>query len=83
MITLGRTAEDKVTGFKGIVTARSTWLTGCDQYLVCPKAVENKREDSEWFDEGRLKVSGKAITMEETKAPGGPARTKIANSQRG
>jgi hypothetical protein len=32
MIELGQEARDKITGFKGIVTARLTFLYGCDQY---------------------------------------------------
>lgn len=34
---MGKKGKDKITGFTGIVTGRSTWLYGCDQYLLTPE----------------------------------------------
>jgi hypothetical protein len=50
--------EDKVTGFVGVVTGMSSYITGCDQYLVQPKVKAESKDFNEprWFDEGRLKV---------------------------
>ena len=54
----GDKARDKVSGFEGIVTGRSTFLTGCEQYLLCPTVKEDGSfKDSLWFDVGRLEVT--------------------------
>ena len=76
MIDLGVFARDKVTGIEGIVTGRSEYIYGCTQYCIVPKAVDNKRMDGEWFDEGRIKVIGAGISATEVQVetPGGPNR---------
>lgn len=54
-IDLGVQAEDNITGFKGAVTGRVEYVTGCLQYCLTPRVDdEGKRRDSEWFDENRL-----------------------------
>lgn len=50
----GETAKDKITGFKGIITGHSDYLTGCDVYLLVPKSKDGKKSDGVWFDEDRL-----------------------------
>jgi len=76
MTTLGRKAKDKITGFEGIITGKVTYLYGCNQYCVAPLAKEGKILDSQWFDEGRIKITGKGIMPEEVRGdkPGGPNR---------
>ncbi len=78
MHTLGQEATDKVTGFKGILTCRIEYLTGCDHYGIAPPAVDGKVNETAYFDEGRIKIIGPGITAEEVKAPsektGGPQR---------
>ena len=32
----GQLAQDKITGFTGMVTGHSDYMTGCDQYLLQP-----------------------------------------------
>jgi len=57
---LGKTATDKVTGFKGIVTSISFDLFGCIQVILTPSVdKEGKAVDSRWLDVGRLKISPK------------------------
>jgi hypothetical protein len=58
VIELGLKAKDKITGFEGIITGRSQYLYGCDQYCIVPPAKESKMEDAQWFDEGRIQVLG-------------------------
>ena len=41
-IQLGVEGRDIITGFTGIVAARVEYLTGCTQYALTPKAVDNK-----------------------------------------
>lgn len=49
--------EDRITGFKGVITARADYLTGCNQYFVKPPVdKEGKHVDGEWIDEHALKV---------------------------
>lgn len=76
MIELGQEGQDKVTGLKGIITARHQYLTGCDQYSITPplaKKGENLPEIYA-FDEGRIKITGRGILPEKVQDqdPGGP-----------
>ena len=67
MFTLGQKAKDKVTGFEGIITARATYLFGCDQYGLTPPAVDGKCPESMFFDEGRIEIIGRGILPEEVQ----------------
>lgn len=71
-IILGSTVKDVVTGFKGVVTGRATYLTGCDQYLVTPPLFEGKRQDAGWFDVQRLEVDSTvpAVQLDNEETPG-------------
>jgi hypothetical protein len=42
MITLGKLAVDKVTEFEGIITARTQYLYGCDQYCFVPSVKDGE-----------------------------------------
>ncbi len=54
---LGLKVEDKVTGFKGVVSSVSFDLYGCVQTVVNPGlGADGKLGDSQWFDIARLKV---------------------------
>ena len=74
MIELGQKAKDKITGFEGILTGRCEYLYGCDQYLITPSVdKEGKRQDGEWFDDGRIEVIGAGVKPEDVQVdePGG------------
>lgn len=79
MIKLGQKAKDKITGFKGILTSRHQYITGCDQYTISPDTMdkENKLQDDYSFDEGRIEIIGKGIEISDVQAatPGGPQRS--------
>lgn len=65
----GAEAKDKVTGFKGIITGRSIWMYGCDQYCLTPPVdKDGKMVDGKWFDEARIEVVGNGINPETVKA---------------
>jgi hypothetical protein len=52
---LGRRAEDKITGFKGVVSSISFDLYGCVQaWLTQPIGKDGKQPDGAWFDVKRL-----------------------------
>ena len=57
--------KDEVTGFKGHVMGRVQYITGCNQYLIQPKAAtDGKYPDSTWLDENRLSLTKtKAVTL--------------------
>lgn len=77
MIELGLEVKDKITGFTGIVIGKAEYLTGCNQYGICPTVdADGKKRDTEWFDEGRLLVIGEGVSKEEVSVEqnGGPNR---------
>ncbi len=57
-ITMGKTYEDGITGFKGVCTGIAQYLTGCTQMLLVPKAKEKGSDYQEGhrFDWTRLKM---------------------------
>lgn len=82
-IQLGQQAEDIITGFTGIIIGRAEYLTGCTQYGLAPKAEPGKpTTSSEWFDKGRIRITGPGITPADVKAPedGGPNRDSPAGN---
>ena len=61
-IKLGQKAKDIVTGFEGIIVGKADYLYGCSQYGIVPKLdKDGKKGDTEWFDEGRIRIIGKGI----------------------
>ena len=68
-VRLGNRAKDSITGFEGIVTARSEYLYGCVRVLIEPRSLtgEGKPIEGAWFDEQR-------ISLESEAKIGGPAR---------
>jgi len=74
-IKLGVIAKDKITGFQGMVTGKSKWLTGCDQVCLKPSVnKEGKLQDGHWFDVGAVEYVSPGITAEDVRddKPGGP-----------
>jgi len=58
---LGRTAVDKITGFRGIITSLSFDLYGCIQAVITPGLKDGDIQTGHWFDVSRLKVSNTRI----------------------
>ena len=60
---LGFKVEDKISGFKGVISSVSFDLYGCVQVCIDPGlAKDGKLGTSYWFDVSRLKIlSKKAI----------------------
>lgn len=83
MFKLGQKARDKVTGFDGILTARCTYFTGCDQYSIQPPAKDGKVESSMWFDETRIEITGNGVTLAPVATPkkGGPQNTPAGRNE--
>ena len=66
-MTLGNKAKDKITGFEGVLTGFSTYITGCDQYLVQPELKDGAFVEPRWIDAGRLDEIGEAVKVEDVQ----------------
>lgn len=75
-IKMGMMVEDRVSGFKGIVTGKAEYITGCTQFLVNPGTnKDGNLLESIWFDKGRLEIVDDGISGEiAQKDTGGPMR---------
>jgi len=73
-IKLGDLARDMITGFKGVVIARTEWLNGCARLSLQPRELDKEKRVimSETFDETQLEL----VEEEAIKLPG--SRTKKA-----
>ena len=76
MIQLGQKVQDAVSGFEGIVTARTEWLNGCVRVTVSPRVSKDGKtgaqelKDSQVFDEEQLKiVTQRPLTLPGHKTP--------------
>jgi hypothetical protein len=60
-IKLGDIAKDTITGFQGVVTARTKWLSNVDRLTVNPQEVKDGKPISgRSFDETQLEYVGKS-----------------------
>ena len=77
MINLGDEVEDMVSGFKGIVVARHSYLQGCARVSIQPIVDKDGRlPESRTFDEPQLKciAVGKVKRQADFYDPGGPEK---------
>ena len=58
MIVLGSTVRDKISGFEGVATGRTTYLYGCVRIEVAPNKCDGEKPNSDAyvFDEPQLEV---------------------------
>ena len=61
----GMKCRDKVSGFEGVCIGCTTSMYGSDQYALETKAKKNKSGKVGWFDEGRIEIISKEISMQE------------------
>lgn len=53
----GVLAKDKLTGFEGVIVAKSIGISGDISYGLSPKFEKSsKNNDAIWFDEGRIEI---------------------------
>ncbi len=70
-IALGQKVRDRITGFTGVVTGRTEYITGCEQLLVQPPIKEDGSfVDPRWFDVDRLLVVVEKPTLIDVKKAG-------------
>lgn len=68
---LGDEVKEVITGFQGVIMGRSQYLTGCNQYgLLSRKLDNNKPNNWVWFDEVRLVPTGKKKIEFSIEEPG-------------
>lgn len=60
---LGREAEDKITGFKGVITSVGFDLYGCVQVVIVPPMKDGDIINGSWLDVSRLTVSTEKPVM--------------------
>ena len=77
---MGIKVRDSITGFSGVVTGTTSYITGCAQALVQPPTKETGEfVDGRWFDVTRLEVIDPnpiAIDTDRGAGPDAPAPIK-------
>ena len=70
----GDQVKDIVTGFKGVIIARSEWMNRCVRYAVRPREMyEGKPIEDRWFDEDQIvPQKGTKNLAPQTSPSGGP-----------
>lgn len=77
MLNFGDEVEDIASGFRGIVTSRTEYISGCIRYGVQPKiGKDGGMVIAEAFDENQLKLI-KAKKVSNGKGPAGGPERKI------
>ena len=73
MIEFGTTCIDVITEFKGVVTGRCSYITGCEQVLLSPVIDKNgARREPQWFDAARVRVTDHPKIELPTQPESGP-----------
>lgn len=71
-IELGDTARDTITGFTGVVVAKTKWLHGCERLTLQPQELKDgKPIDAHTFDVPQLALVTSQIATG-TSDTGGP-----------
>jgi len=65
MLKFGQEVKDIISGFKGVVTGKCEYISGCLQFLIQPKGkTSDTKPAAIWFDIDRLKETNKkTITL--------------------
>lgn len=74
---IGKKARDRITGFEGVITGRSEYITSCDHILLQLETDDKgSYVEGRWFDEGRIMLLGDGVNpaelVAESEKPGGP-----------
>ena len=63
MENLGKLGRDIVSDFEGIIIAKAIHLSGCNTYLLAPKAKNGKKRQSQYFSAERIEIIGDGISI--------------------
>ena len=87
-IPLGSKVRERITGFEGVATGRTTWLSGNEDYIIEPDKLDEKGQPGmvQAYEGHRLTVVKEqpvptAASADKTK-PGGPQRGEYAMRNR-
>lgn len=68
---LGRNARHIVTGFRGVITATATYLSGCVRYLIQPGVdQEGKIPEGHWMDVEEVEILDGGVDLVATPSGG-------------
>jgi hypothetical protein len=84
MIPLGAVAQDSISGFTGVVVARTDWLHGCTRLTIQPSELHDGAPvKSHTFDEPQLRVleltPSDDSDTEPAEKPGGPGPEPVTH----
>ena len=83
MIPLGAVAQDSISGFTGVVVARTDWLHGCTRLTIQPSELHDGQPvKPHTFDEPQLRVLDPPLADAETdpaEKPGGPQPDPVSH----
>lgn len=79
-VKIGQRVRDSISGFEGIVVAKTSYLYGCERVGVAPEYLDDDGETISWhwFDEPQVEVIGDGFmacvkeTLASMGATGGP-----------
>lgn len=72
-LSLGDLARDTISGFTGVIIAKTYWLNGCVRLTVSPKELKDGAPiESHSFDEAQLELVSRAATAIRVTERGGP-----------
>jgi hypothetical protein len=76
MAKLGDRGRDQVTGFEGLIVARTEWLYGCERLGLQGKVdKDGKVGEAQWFDAAAIVVvEPEVVKGAPAQLTGGPAR---------
>lgn len=75
-VDLGDHVRDRITGFEGIITGITRWLTGCDRAVVQSRILhEGRPQMSESFDVMQLELIERAVIKIEPQQTNDGERT--------
>ena len=78
---IGDKVKDTITGFQGIITARTQWLNNCNTYNVQSQELKDGQPtDRVFFDEPQLELVESDV-YEPKQTTGGPERVVLATNR--
>ena len=69
---IGKTGTDVLTGFTGLITGYTEYISGCNQLLLAPKAKDGKYVEPMWFDVQRVEIDPLVdkVSLDNEETPG-------------
>lgn len=77
----GLTGKDIITGFTGVITGACSYISGCDQLLLSPRANEKGEvKEGQWYDSSRVEIMTEypRVNLPKSKVEEAPGPDKAA-----